>query len=37
MWRMEIDEMQRHVVVRTRALPSIRGDQPDIDKTNRTN
>ena len=27
-WKMEIDEMRRHVVVATRALPSVHGDQP---------
>ena len=28
--KMEIDEMRRHVVVATRALPPIHGDQPDM-------
>ena len=29
-WKMEIDEMRRHVVVATRALPPVHGDQPDM-------
>ena len=29
-WKMEIDEMRRHVVVTTRALPPVHGDQPDM-------
>ena len=29
-WKREIDEMRRHVVVTTRALPPVHGDQPAV-------
>ena len=29
-WKMKIDEMRRHVLVTTRVLPPIHGDQPDM-------